>query len=73
MKIHQHFAGPMTKMAAMRLYGKNTLKTILPGTTGQILMKLWIKHQKPKPFIICANYDSGLSLIYFTTRSNFAT
>ena len=26
MKIHQHNAGHMTKMAAMPIYGKNTLK-----------------------------------------------
>ena len=59
-------------MAAMPIYGKNTLKTFL-GTTGQILMKLCTKHQRPKPFIICANYDQGLTLTYFTARSNFAT
>ena len=74
MKIHQHFAGHITKMAAMPIYGKKKLlKTIFPGTTWQILMKLCMKHQIPKPFIICANYDSGLTLTYFTPRSNFAT
>ena len=57
MKIHQHFAGHMTKMAA----------------TGQILMKPCMKHQRPKPFIICANYDPGLTLTSFMARSNFAT
>ena len=73
MKIHQHFAGHMIKMAAMPIYGKNTLKIFFPGTTGQFLMKLCMKHQKPKPFIIYANYDPGLTLTYFTARSNFAT
>ena len=53
--------------------GKNPLKNIFPGTTRQILMKLCMKHQRPKPFIICANYDPGLTLTYFTARSNFAT
>ena len=72
MKVHQHFAGHMTKMAAMPIHGK-TLKTYFPVTTGQILMKLCMKHQRPKPFIICANYYPGLTLIYFTARSNFAT
>ena len=72
MKILQHFAGHITKMAAVRIYGKNTLKIFFPGTTGQILMKLCIKHQRPKPFIIYANYDPGLTLTYFTARSNFA-
>ena len=68
MKIHQHFAGHMTKMAAMPRYGKNTLKTLFPGTTGQILMKLCMKHQRPKPFINCAYKDPELTLTYFTAR-----
>ena len=52
MKIDQHFAGHMTKMAAMPIYvKKNTLKIIFPGTTGQLLMKICMKHQRPKPFI----------------------
>ena len=52
MKIHLHNAGHMTnlKMAAMPIYGKNTLKIFVLGTTGPILMKLSMKHQKPKPF-----------------------
>ena len=66
MKIHQHFAGHMTKMAAKSIYFKNTLKIVFPGTTGQILMKLCMKHKRHKPFIICANYDPGLTLTYFT-------
>ena len=52
MKIHQHNDGPMTKVAAMLIYGKNMLE-FFPGTTGPILMK----HQRPLPFIICASYD----------------
>ena len=36
-------------------------------------MKLCMKHKRHKPFIICANYDPGLTLTSFTTRSNFAT
>ena len=30
-------------------------------------------HQIPKPFIFCTNYDPGLTLTYFMTRSNFVT
>ena len=73
MKIHQHFTGHMTKMAAMPKFGRNTLKIFFPGTTGQILMKLRMKHQRLKPFIICANYDPGMPLTYFMARSNFPT
>ena len=36
--------GHMTKMAAMPIYGKNTLKVFFSGTTGQISMKLGMKH-----------------------------
>ena len=73
MKIHEHNAGHMTKMAAMPIYGKNTSKIFFPGTTGLILMKLSMKHHRLKPFIFCSNYDPGLTLTYFIARSNFAT
>ena len=36
-------------------------------------MKRCMKHQRPKPLIICANYDPGLTSTYFTVRFNFAT
>ena len=60
-------------MAAMPIYGENTLKIFFPGTTGQILMKLCMKYQRPKPFIIYANYDTVLTLTYIMARANFAT
>ena len=69
MKIHQHNAGHMTKMAAMPIYGKNTLKIFFPGTTGPILMKLCMKYQRPKPLIFCSNYYPGLTFTCFTARS----
>ena len=34
-------------------------------------MKLCMKYQRRKPFIINATYDPGLALTYFTARSNF--
>ena len=60
-------------MAVMPIYGKNTIKIFFQGTTGPILIKLCMKHQRPKPFIICANYYPRLTLTYFTAWSNFAT
>ena len=36
-------------------------------------MKTCMKHQRPKPFMFCSNYDPGLTLTYFTARSDFAT
>ena len=35
MKIHQHNAGHMTKMAAMSIYGKNTLKSSFQEPLGR--------------------------------------
>ena len=64
MKIHQHIAGHMTKMAAMAKHFKNLLSRILRAD----LMKLCMKHQRPKTFILCSNYDPGLTLIYFICR-----
>ena len=36
-------------------------------------MKLCMKHQRPKPFIICANYDPGLTLTFLRQGQYFAT
>ena len=36
-------------------------------------MTLCMKHQRPKLFIFCSNYDIGLTLTYLMARSNFAT
>ena len=58
MKIHVHNAGHMAKMAAMLIYGKNTLEIFFPGTTGLILMKLSMKRQRPKPIIVFTNYGT---------------
>ena len=60
-------------MAVITIYGKNTLKVFFPGTTGSILIKFCMKHQRPNLFIICAKYDHGLTLTFFTVGSNFAT
>ena len=62
MKIHQDNAGHMTKMAAMLIYGKNTLKIFFPGTTGLTLYEAYF----------FSNYDPLLTLTYFMESSNFA-
>ena len=60
-------------MAAMPIYGTNTLKILYPGTSGSISMKLGMKHQRFKFIIFCSNDNPVLILTYFTARSNFAT
>ena len=56
MKIHQHNAGHMTKMAVMPII-YYMVKHSFSGTTGPILMKLCKTYQRPKPFIVCPNND----------------
>ena len=46
MKIHEHDAGHMTKMAAMSIYGINTLEYSVGGTSGPSTTKLGMKHQR---------------------------
>ena len=73
MEICKHDAGHMTKMAAMPLYGKNSSKIFFSGTGGPISTKLGMQHCGLQPFIVCSNYDTGVTLTYFTERSNLVT
>ena len=65
MKIPLHDAGHMNKMAAMPIYGINTLKIFFPGTSGPISMKLGMKHQRKELYI--SRYAFVLILCVFTT------
>ena len=73
MKINEHEAGHLTKVAVMPIYDINPLKIFFPGTSGTILMKLGTKHRRLKLIIFCSNDNPGLTLIYFTAWSNFTT
>ena len=61
----------MTKMAAMPIYiyGKNPSK-IFSGTGGPISNKFNMKHRGLLPIIVCSNDNPGVTLTYFTARSN---
>ena len=59
----------MTKMAAIPIYGKNP-SNIFSGTSGPISTKLGVKHRGLMSIIVCSNDEPGLTLTYFTTRSN---
>ena len=63
----------MTKMAAMPIYGKNPLKIFFSGTGRPISTKLGMKHWGLQHIIICSNDDPGVTLTYFTARSNLVT
>ena len=73
MKIYKHDFAHMIKMAAMPIYGKNHLKVFFPGTSGTISTKLGMFYQGLQSIIICVNYYPGLTLTYFSARSNFET
>ena len=73
MKIRRHDAGHMTKMAATPIYGKNPSKIFFSGTGRLISTKLDMLHLGLQPYIICSNDDTGVTLTYFTARSNLVT
>ena len=61
----------MTKMAAVsRTYGKKPSKIFFSGIGRPISMKLGMQHQELLSTIVCSNDDTGLTLTYFTARSN---
>ena len=71
MKIYKHDAGHMAKMAATLIYGKNPSK--FSGTGWPISTKLGMKHWGLQLIIVCSNDDPGVTLTYFTARSNLVT
>ena len=62
----------MTKMAAIPICGK-TLKIFCPLTSGPLLTKLVMKHQRLKPIIFYSHHNPELTLTYLTARLNFET
>ena len=56
----------MAMMAAMPIYGKNTLRILFPGIIRQISMKLGYEALATQAHYI-------LTLTYLMTRWNFAT
>ena len=64
--------GHMTKVAAtpIHVYGKNPLNIFFSGTKGQMTLGLGMQQWRPGPRKICSNDDLGLTLTFFTARSN---
>ena len=63
----------MTKMADTPIYGKNPSKIFFCGTSRSISTKLGMKHPGVQIIIVCSNDDPGVTLTYFTARSNLVT
>ena len=60
----------MTKMAAMPIYGKNLKKIFFSRTKWPMTLKLGMQHRVHEYYQVCSNDDRGLTLTYFTARSN---
>ena len=59
----------MTNMAAMPIYVK-TLKIVLSGTKRMMTLKLGMQHWVLEYYKDYTNDDPGLTLTYFTAKSN---
>ena len=57
-------------MFAMPIYGKN-LKIFFSGIKQPMTLKVGMRHRVLKYYPICSNDDPGLTLTYFTAKSNF--
>ena len=63
----------MTKMAATPIYDKSPSNIFFSGTNRSISTKLGMQHWGLQPIIVCSNDDPGVTLTYFTARSNLVT
>ena len=69
-KVCSNGPGHMTKMAAMAIYGKNLKKIFFSGTKRPMTLNLGMHHRVLEYYQVCSNNDPGLTLTYFTARSN---
>ena len=69
-KVYINGPGNITKMAATTIYGKKPSK-IFYRTGSPLLLKLGMQQQGLKLYKVYINNDPGLTLIYFTARSNW--
>ena len=70
-KTYKYDAGDMNKMTAMSIYGKTLQKLSSPELAGRFPRILVWKHWGLQLIIVCSNDDPGVTLTYFTARSNF--
>ena len=69
-KVCSNDPGHMIKMAAMPIYGKNLEKNFFSGTERPMTLNLGMHHRVLEYYQVCSNDDPGLTLTYFTARSN---
>ena len=69
-KVCSNGPGHMTKMAAMAKYDKNLKKIFFSGTNRPMTLNFGMHHRVLEYYQVCSNDDPGLTLTYFTARSN---
>ena len=69
-KIYTNYTGHMTKMDTMPIYGKNPLNIFFSGTKRTMALGLSMYHRGCRPYPICTNDESRLTLTYFKAMSN---
>ena len=69
-KVYSNGPGHMTKMAAMPIYSKNLKKFFVSGTKKLMTLKLGMQYFAHEYYQDYLNDDPGLTLTYFTARSN---
>ena len=72
MKVCSNGPGYVTKITAMPIHGKKSLK-IFSETSRPMTFKLSIQHMGLGPYKICSNDVPELILTYFTARSTLPT
>ena len=70
MKVSTNGLYHMTKMAAMPIYAKKTLKIFFSGTERPMNLKLGMQHRVLEYCQVCSKNSPGLTMAYFTARSN---
>ena len=63
--------GHMTKMATMPIYGKNLKKIFFSGKQKAHDLESCYAALGTQYYQVCSNDDPGLTMTYFTARSNF--
>ena len=69
MEVYINGQGHMTKMAAMAINSKKTLKVFFSRTRKPMNLKLGMKYQAIGLYKVYINYDPWMTLTYFTARS----
>ena len=69
-KVCSNGPGHMTNVADMPIYDKNLKNTFFSGTKQTMTLKPGMQYRVHKYYQDCSNDDPGLTMTYFTARSN---